>query len=272
MQTAPPMKEPAPDMKWRKAAASLLTPWRLNTRIAGIPPDLRPSTRSEGYRVQAALAGLTGEAGIGWKIAATSVAGQKHIGVSGPMAGRLLESRRKGEGAPVSIGSSAMKVGEAEFAFLMGRDLPPRERAYTVDEVLAASAALYLAIEFPDSRYQDFVRAGEAQLIADLACSGWMILGPRAPESWRSTDLAGHRVGAWIDGRKAADGIGSNVLGDPRIALAWVANEISREGMGLKADDIVITGTCVAPVPVSAGQRFLADFGTLGRVSAVLTD
>jgi 2-keto-4-pentenoate hydratase len=259
------------DMKSMKAAECLITPWRLHTRIAGIAPDDRPSTRSEGYRVQAALAELTGDRGIGWKIAATSIAGQKHIGVSGPLAGRLLDSRLKANGSSVRMGSNIMKVAEAEFAFRMGRDLP-RATSYTVDEVLGASAALYPAIEIPDSRYHDFLSAGEAQLIADFACACWLILGARAPESWRSTDLAVHKVSAWIDGQKVADGIGSNVLGDPRIALAWIANELSREGMGLKADDIVLTGTCVVPVPISAGQHFVADFGTLGKVNARLTD
>ncbi len=266
------MKSPGPDMQSRKAAEFLLNPWRMHSRIAAIPPEYRPSTRSEGYRVQVSLAVLTGDREIGWKIAATSTGGQKHIGVSGPLAGRLLESRLRASGASVSIGSNIMKVGEAEFAFRMGRDLPPRATPYTVDEVLAASAALYPAIEFPDSRFHDFVRAGEAQLIADFACAGWLILGARAPDSWRSTDLAAHKVGAWIDGRKAVDGIGSNVLGDPRIALAWIANELSREGMVLKAEDIVSTGTCIVPAPVSAGQHFVADFGPLGEVGAHLMD
>ena len=265
------MKSPIPDMKSMKAAECLITPWRLHTRIEGITPDHRPSTRSEGYRVQAALAELTGDRGIGWKIAATSIAGQKHIRVSGPLAGRLFESRLQADGASISIGSNIMKVAEAEFAFRMGRDLPPRGTPYTVDEVLVASAALYPAIEIPDSRYHDFSSAGEAQLIADFACACWLILGARAPESWRSTDLAVHKVSAWSDGQKVADGIGSNALGDPRIALAWIANELSREGMGLQADDIVITGTCLAPVPISAGQHFVADFGTLSKVSVHLT-
>jgi 2-keto-4-pentenoate hydratase len=266
------MKRPVADMKSLKAAECLIAPWRFQTRIAGIPPGDRPSTRSEGYRVQAALAELTGDRGIGWKIAATSIAGQKHIGVSGPLAGRLLGSRLKADGASVSIGRNIMKVAEAEFAFLMGWDLPPRATPYTVDEVLTASAALYPAIEFPDSRYQDFLSAGEAQLIADFACAGWLILGPRAPASWRFADLSVHKVSAWIDGQKVADGIGSNVLGDPRIALAWIANELSREGLGLKADEIVITGTCVVPVLISAGQHLVADFGTVGKVTARLTD
>ncbi len=110
------MKSPVPEMKSMKAAECLITPWRLHTRIVGIAPGDRPSTRSEGYRVQAALAELTGDRRIGWKIAATSIAGQKHIGVSGPLAGRLLGSRLKENGASVSIGSNIMKVAEAEFA------------------------------------------------------------------------------------------------------------------------------------------------------------
>ena len=266
------MKSSIPDMKATKAAESLIAPWRLHTRIAGIPADDRPATRSEGYRIQTALAELTGDRGIGWKIAATSIAGQKHIAVNGPLAGRLLRSRLKENGASINIGSNIMKVAEAEFAFRMARDLPPRAALYTVDELLAASAALYPAIEIPDSRYQDFARAGEAQLIADFACACWLTLGDRAPDSWRSTDLAAHKVIAWIDGRKVAEGSGSNVLGDPRIALAWIANELSREGTGLRADEIVITGTCVGPVPVSPGQHFTADLGTLGKASARLTD
>ena len=69
------MKSPIPDMKSMKAAECLITPWRLHTRIAGIAPDDRPLTRSEGYRVQAALAELTGDREIGWKIAVTNIAG-----------------------------------------------------------------------------------------------------------------------------------------------------------------------------------------------------
>ena len=260
------------DIKWRSAAECLLMPWRLHNRIAGIAPELRPATRSEGYKVQAALAKLTGEPMIGWKIAATSAAGQKHIGVDGPMAGRMLASRLKPNGDWVGIGSNSLKVGEAEFAFRMGRDLPPRSTPYITDDVLAASAALLPAMEFPDSRYEDFLAVGEAQFIADFACAGYVILGVEARETWRSLDLASHQVSAWIDDRKAADGIGSNVLGGPAVALAWVANELSREGMGLKAGEVVITGTCVAPVPVSPGQKFTVDFGILGKVSVRLTE
>ena len=35
-----------------------------------------------------------------------------------------------------------------------------------------------------------------------------------------------------------------------------------------KAGEIVMTGTCVVPVPVSAGDTMTADFGSFGQVRA----
>jgi 2-keto-4-pentenoate hydratase len=68
-------------------------------------------------------------------------------------------------GARLRFGANHMKVAEAEFAFRMAVDLPPRAAPYTVDEVLRSVAALHPAIEVPDSRYDDFTSVGAAQLI-----------------------------------------------------------------------------------------------------------
>src|SRR6267142_512230 len=120
-----------------------------------------------------------------------------------------------------------MRVAEPEFAFRMAADLPPRSSAYTVREVLDAVGTLHPAIEIPDSRFADFVSAGAAQII-------------------------GH---------------GKNVLGDPRVALTWLANELRLLGVTLKAGQVVTTGTCHAPLPIQSGDVFDADFGSIGRVS-----
>jgi len=157
-----------------------------------------------------------------------------------------------------------MKVAEAEFAFRMGTPLPKRAAAYGVSEVLAAVASLHPAIEVPDSRYNDFTRVGAAQLIADTACACWFVLGPATRVDWRALDLARHSVAAYRNGALAGQGSGANVLGDPRSALAWIANELSTYGDGLRAGDVVITGTCLTPVPVSAGDSVKADFGEFG--------
>jgi 2-keto-4-pentenoate hydratase len=68
----------------------------------------------------------------------------------------------------------------------------------------------------------------------------------------------------------AEDGIGSNVLGDPRIALTWLANELSAHSETLKAGQVVTTGTCVKPVAIAQGDRFDGDLGVLGKVSVAI--
>ena len=95
-----------------------------------------------------------------------------------------------------------------------------------------------------------------------------MVLGPRAPDQWRSVDLSQHAVTVRRGNEIVATGTGANVLGDPRIGLTWLANELLSQGQQLKAGAVVMTGTCVVPVPVAAGDAMTADFGAFGQVRA----
>ena len=248
----------------RSAAAILWQHWQQSTRLDELPAHCRPGSRAEGYAIQAEVAKQSGQRIVGWKIAATSAAGQQHIRVDGPLAGCLLSARALEAGANISLTGNLMKVAETEFAFRIARPLPKRAEAYSVAEVLAAVASMHPAIEVPDSRYEDFTRVGAAQLIADVACACWFVIGPATHADWRDVDLAQHSVAAYRNGALAGQGSGANVLGDPRSALAWIANELSTHGHGLRAGDVVITGTCLTPVPVSAEDSVKADFGELG--------
>ena len=147
------------------AAASkiLQKHWRAGTKFAGLDAALRPRDRIEGYAIQAEIENHSGEKLFGWKIAATSEAGQRHINVNGPMAGRILPHTVIADGGTASMAGNEMRVGEPEFAFRMARDLQPRASPYTVQEVLDAVGTLHPSIEIPDSRFEDFVNAGAAR-------------------------------------------------------------------------------------------------------------
>ena len=259
-----------------QAVAQLLPAWQAHARLDGLAPQCRPTNRTEGYQIQRALFEASGEPALGWKIAATSLAGQQHIGVSGPLAGRLSASRCLADNSELSLERNYMCVIEAEFAFLMGRDVSRTLAAgasapdapVTMSQVMDCVSGLHIAIEVPNSRYVDFVSAGEAQLIADCACACYVVLGPRAPETWRQTDLSQHAVSVRRGNETVAVGTGANVLGDPRIGLTWLANELLSQGQSLKAGEVVMTGTCVVPVPVAAGDAMTADFGAFGQVRA----
>jgi 2-keto-4-pentenoate hydratase len=249
-----------------QAASILRKHWECCTRIDRLPPECRPRDRASAYAIQAEMLRQSGHQSIGWKIAATSAAGQAHIGVDGPLAGRLWSNRVLGNGSTISLQGNAMRVIEAEFAFQMGRPLPPRASAYSVGEVIDAASSLYIGMEIPDSRYEDFAQAGMAQLIADNACASWYILGEEVTKQWRERNLVSHAVTVLRNGKVTARGDGSAVLGDPRLALAWIANELSMFGDGLKPGEIVTTGTCIQPVEVREGDEVCLNFGDFGEV------
>jgi 2-keto-4-pentenoate hydratase len=235
-------------------------------RIEALPGHLRPRTLAEGYAIQDAKIAIAAQPVSGWKIAATSKAGQAHIGVTEPLAGRLFKNFILADGASLPAAPLHMKVMEAEFAFRMARDLPPRTAAYEQAEVCDAVAALHLAIEVPDARFERFAEIGPAQIAADDAFAAWFLLGSQVPD-WQRLDLAAQRVRAVNNGAVAAEGTGANVLGDPRIALTWIANHLALRGIGLKAGDIVTTGTCITPPTIAPGDRVVAEFIGLGQVT-----
>jgi 2-keto-4-pentenoate hydratase len=249
----------AADLLWRTRLAE--------NRIDALPPEIRPASLAEGYSIQEAMLNLAQQPAIGWKIAATSAAGQKHIGVTEPLAGRLFRDFVLADGARRPIARNHMRVAEAEFAFKMARDLPPRANKYSMREVCDAVDTLHLAIEVPDARYDVFDTIGAPSICADCAFHAWFLLGPDVPD-WRGVDLSKQPVRAWKKDEVVAEGSGANALGDPRIALTWLANHLNARGLQLKAGEIITTGTCVKPVEIGAGDTVVMDYLALGKMSA----
>jgi 2-keto-4-pentenoate hydratase len=240
--------------------------WLEGRRIPRLPAPMQPQTRADGYRIQARLERHSSSRPFGWKIAATSAAGQRHINVDGPLAGRILAERVLDSGGTCLLSGNGMRLAEPEFAFRMRDDLLPRARPYAVAEVLERVGSLHPAVEIPDTRLDEFAHVGAEQLIADNACAHSFALGAASPAIWRTIDLSVHPVSATLLGNPPRHGSGSNVLGDPRVALAWLVNELSRHHTPLLAGQVVTTGTCMVPIPVREQDHLSADFGVLGRV------
>jgi 2-keto-4-pentenoate hydratase len=212
-----------------------------------------------GMAAQDALRAHAG-ASYGWKIAATTAAGQAHVAVDRPLPGPLFTRFRREPGDVLSSDHLHMRVVEAEFAYRLGADVEPD------GDVLDAVAGVHLAVEVPDSRYERFVGAGAAALLADAACAGRFVLGPELP-GWRELDLSTATTHLWINGERAASGSGGTVMGDPRTALAWIAAELPRHGHRLRAGDVVTTGTTTVPPTIGPGDEVRAVFDGLGEVS-----
>ena len=78
--------------------------------IAELPVAQRPKTEAEGHAIQAAFAEYSSQPVAGWKIASSSKAGQEHLNVNGPLAGRYLAERLLPNLATLSLVSNMMRV------------------------------------------------------------------------------------------------------------------------------------------------------------------
>jgi 2-keto-4-pentenoate hydratase len=188
------------------------------------------------------------------------------LGTDEPGSGLLLAPYVHESPARISIEPAHTPAVEGEFAFKLGRDLPPRPAPYALEEVADAVAAVAGAIEVVGTRFAGGL-AGKGRFLvtADCGANIALVAGP-----WRrvgsSLDLKSHRVAMRINGAARGTGTGDRALGDPMNVLLWLTNQQSAEGRGLKSGEIVSTGTCTGIDPVQPGDRVQADFGDLGTV------
>jgi 2-keto-4-pentenoate hydratase len=228
-----------------------------------------PASLADAYAVQHEIAAVSGAASRGFKVGSTSVEAQRVLGTDQPGAGVLLAPYVHEGPARFPIVPAHTPSVEGEFAYLLGRDLPSRAAPYTIDEVMDAVAAIAGAIEVVGTRLSGGL-AGKGRLLVTADCGANIALVHGAwHHDLRSRDLRTHPVAMTINGTLEGSGTGERALGDPRNALLWLANQQSALGRGLKAGEIVSTGTCTGLHPVRPGDRVEAAFGDLGTVEIV---
>ena len=248
----------------QQAAQLLIRACQDGQRMTMLPPAAQPVDLEQGYQIQDIVAAREDVAG--WKVAATSLAGQNHIGIAHPIAGQLGASCVLDTAGTADMTGNLMQAAEAEFVFEFSANLPARGKSYDIDEIMACVGALRLGIELPDSRYELFAQAGAPQLIADNACANLFVLGPKVECDWRSDDLANQKISLWLDGVLATEGNGSDALGDPRNALAWLVNHVSQRRIDLLAGQFVTTGVCGDPTAVGSVTHVQVEVESYGRV------
>jgi len=234
------------------------------------PASIRPpKDLAEAYAIQQEIASLAGEPTRGFKVGSTSIEAQRKLGTDEPGAGVLLGSHVYESPAVVPISPTHVPFVEGEFAFLLGHDLPARGPAYAMSEIAAAIEAVAGAIEVVGSRFTGGLDGkGRLLVIADFGANIALVHGSWQHD-WRSLDLVAHAISMTINGAARGSGTGSRALGDPMNVLLWLANHQSAQEPGLKAGEIVSTGTCTGLDPVKPGDHVSAEFGSLGTVDII---
>ena len=103
------------------------------------------------------------------------------------------------------------------------------------------------------------------------------MMGAAVTHNWHEMNLSAHQTSAIVTRKKCESespyqGVGANVLGCPRIALTWLVNELSGLNIILKKGEFVTTGTTTTPMAIFPGDKIEADFGSLGKINADLSE
>ena len=249
-----------------RAAALLAAAWRANRQIEPLAEDIRPKTPAEAYKLQAALLKTLGLEVAGWKVGATGTGARKLLKARGPFAGAILAGRVFKTGAEIKSDAFPMRGLEGEIAFKLGKDLPARAKPYAMAEVKRAIASVHPAIEIVSSRWSVWPGVGLPSLIADHGSNAALVLG--RPFADAGMDLDKLAVSMTVDGQEIGKGTGADVIGGPHASLLWLAN-LLRRGPGLKAGQIISTGTCTGLFKAPAKAKVEARYG--GKVRVALT-
>lgn len=218
------------------------------------------------YAVQQAAVDIWKRRGrkiAGQKIGLTSAAVQDQLGVKEPDFGTLFADMILEDGATVAPGAVLQPRIEAEIAFILKSDL--RGAKITPDEVIAATDYVCPAIEICGSRIAHWDIKIE-DTIADNASSGLVVVGSRRTKPVLA-GLADAEMSISHNGAPAGSGRGQACLGNPAIAVAWLAEALTRFGDGLRAGDLVMSGALAKMIAAQPGDKFAVDFGALGSVS-----
>jgi 2-keto-4-pentenoate hydratase len=162
-----------------------------------------------------------------------------------------------------------LQLVEAELAFTFARDLAPRERAYTDTDVVEAIASVHATIEVLDSRYLDVRKVDPPSLLADFLNNGALVVGPGRTRDIR-VDQRQARLQVFCDDRQEIDVTGGNSAGDVVRLLVWLANHAATRCGGLRAGQVVTTGSCIGAYKVAPGTRVRALFDGIPAVEATV--
>jgi 2-oxo-hept-3-ene-1,7-dioate hydratase len=237
-------------------------------QISQSHPEL---TIDDAYAVQRAgvrLAEASGRVVRARKIGLTSKVMQDAVGIDEPDSGVIYDDMFYAHGDTVPFDRFIAPRIEVELAFVLGHDLSGP--GCVLEDVLEASSYVTPACEILDARIQMVdPDTGSTRTIvdtvADNAADGGIVVAHQRFDV-HEVDLP------WVcailrrNGQIEESGVAAAVLDHPARGVAWLANRLAEQGVGLQAGELILAGSFTRPVWVRRGDEFVADYGTLGTL------
>ena len=216
---------------------------------------VRPVDRRQAYAIQDATLAALGPIG-GWKV------GARGPGLE-PTCAPLPVNGLLSDGAVLQGPAWRLRGIEVEIGFQLGVDLPPRAAPYTLDDLALAVEAVLPLIEVVETRFTDWLGADREALLADLLSHGALVLGRRQPFAPAWLDLRRVEVALRFDEQMVAHTVGEHPCPDAGALLVWLANHCASRGVGLKAGQVIASGSCTGMLFATRGSAVRAEVSGL---------
>ncbi len=228
-------------------------------------PGLARTDVGAAYAIQRDLVRLlraeANAAPVGYKIGLTSARMQAMCGIDHPIGGVVLAHRVHASGVKLNAAAFGRIGLEFEIGMKITRDVTG---PFDLASVGACVGAVCAAVEVVDDRRADYKTLEVASLVADNSWNAGIVLG-----AWRTTwpDLESVRGVVHLNGAEVDSGHGRDVLGHPFAPLIWLAEHLANAGEGLRAGDIVLTGSLVTTRFPAISEAYRFDVAGIGSVA-----
>jgi 2-keto-4-pentenoate hydratase len=199
---------------------------------------------------------------VGYKVGVYTATARKTYGTSAPEVGVLLKGMLLHAGVTVAASSGVATVSEADF-LLVVKD-GGINQAKTREEAYRHLRGYRAFVELPDLNYVPTPKPSLSQLVALNVNARAGVMGkevplPQTPEGFEGLSqlTADVTVEGAAEGMLHAHGVARETLGDPLEILLAARDGLKKEGVKLKAGDLISIGTITPPRPVKAGETLI---------------
>ncbi len=245
---------------------------RRNMRPLASFPLQQPDTLAEAYAIQEIELAAYGEP-VGWKVAAVKLELRDKLGserLAGPIL-KLIDARMAAGAVEVPAIVGGFSAVEAEFAFVIGQDLPVSGAPYSATELLAAVEALHIASEIAGSPLPNLSELGPTAVISDHG-NNLAVVIDREIEGWRERSIESMTTCTLVNGVVIGEGGASRPpTGGPIGSLAFLVTHLAQYGRHLKVGDWVATGATTGVHKVAPGDLAVVELDGIGELNLQIT-
>lgn len=228
----------------------------VNSRLA---PELRPATTAEALAIQRAIVARMADRIGGWKCVLPAA---DKLNVA-PIFANTIHATSP---CPIRLERGVCRI-EPEIAFRFKQDLPPRDKAYSDDEIKNALGGTHMALELIENRYTGADEATYLENLADCLFNQGLYLGPEIP-----MDKAIHspEIDFVLTQGATRAFKGKHPNNGSILPVLWLTNFLRESGIGIQAGQVVITGSFAGVHEVQPNREFTLEYTGLGKLSVLL--